>query len=117
MAIAIGSIRSIGRSSDLEIMPDDRQQLVQTVTNTGASSVTVEDYGTVANGEVISLTATFSASAYSTLRGYWTNRTPVSVILDDGTAISNARIIIKRVQYYDDLLNQYKKVSLEVWRI
>jgi hypothetical protein len=121
MAIRItynnNTIESTGRSSELEFLPDDRQELVKTVTNTGQPSVIVEDYGYVPEGEVISLSATFSEVAYNNLLTIWKNRTQVTVRLDDGTTINNARIVIKRIQYYDPLLNKYKTVQLEVWRL
>lgn len=117
MSIQIGTIKSIGRTEGLEITPDDRQELVKTVNSTGTETVTVEDYGVVADGEVISLEATFLPADYNTLRNYWTNRTPVTVILDDGTTnINNARIVIRRIQYYDKLMPTRKTVQLEVWR-
>lgn len=114
--IQIGTIHSIGRTKDTEFTPDDRQTLLKTFGSTGTASVTVEDYGTVADGEVISLTATFSATDYNTLKGYWSNRTHVTVTLEDGTTIQNARIVIRRVQYYDPLMTSYKQVQLEVWK-
>lgn len=117
MAINIGTIKSIGKTSNLQIIPDDRQDLVKTVTSTGVSSVVVEDAGYVADGEVISLNATFSDTDFTTLKNYWINRTKVAVVLDDGTTISNARIVIKNIQYYDNLLSSYKTVQLEVWRL
>lgn len=117
MAIKIGTIQSIGSTQNLEKIPDDRQQLVKTVTNAGVPSVTVEDYGVVSDGEVISLSAVFSSADYTTLLGYWSNRTQVRVELDDGTVITNARIVIRRMQYYDKLMNSYKTVQLEIWRI
>lgn len=116
MAIRItynnNTIQSIGKTKDLEIMPDDRQQIVKVV-----GGVAVEDYGVCADGEIISLSAVFDASTYSTLVGYWSNRTLVTVTLDDGTVINNARVVIKSVKYYDELLNRYKTVALEVWRV
>lgn len=117
MAINIGAIKSVTKTDDLQITPDDRQELVKTFTSNGTPSVTVEDYGVVADGEVISCSATFSSADYETLRGYWSNRTRVTVVLDDGMTINNARVVIKGVQYYDGLLSQYKRVSLEVWRV
>lgn len=117
MAISIGSVRSLGHAQNLEIIPDDRQQLVKTVTNNGVPSVTVEDYGVVSNGEVISLSATFSASDYTTLLGYWSARTLVTVVMDDGTTISNARIVVRRSSYYDSMLSPFKTVQLEIWRV
>lgn len=117
MAISIGTIRSIGRCNDLEFVPDDRQTLVKTFGSTGTPSVTVEDQGYCANGEVISFSAVFSATDYATLKSYWSARTLVTVVLEDGTTISNARIVIRRVQYYDKLMPQYKLVNIEVWRV
>ena len=105
-------IESIGKTSDLEIVPDDRQEIVQII-----GGVTVEDYGVIADGEVTSFSATFSSSDYNTLVDYWRLRTKVKVTFDDGRIINDARIVIRRTQYYDDLLNGYKKVTLEVWRV
>lgn len=121
MAISItynnATIRSIGSTQNLERVPDDRQQMVKTVNNSGVPGVTVEDYGVIADGEVISCSAVFSAADYTTLLGYWSARNRVAVTLDDGTTISNARIVVRRSTYYDNLLNGYKTVQLEVWRV
>lgn len=106
------TIKSIGRTTDMEIVPDDRQEIVKVV-----GGVVVEDYGVVANGEITTLSCVFSATDYSTLLNYWSNRTRVTVTLDDGTVISNARIVIRRTQFANEVLNQYKKVYLEVWKV
>ena len=111
------TIKSIGSTQNLERIPDDRMQLVKTVTNNGVPSVTVEDYGVVADGEIISFSAVFSATDYSTLLGWWSARNRVTVTLDDGTTISNARVVLRRSSYYDNLLNGYKTVQLEIWRV
>lgn len=117
MDISIGTVKSIGRAENLQYIPDDRQELVKTVTSAGASSVAVEDAGYVADGQVISLSAVFSDADFNTLSGYWTARTLVTVVLEDGTPISNARIVIKGYQYYDRLINDYKLVNLEIWKV
>ena len=116
MAIQIGTVYSVGHADDTEFVPDDRQQLIKTVDNTGNGSVTVEDYGVVSDGEVISLSAVFSSSDYATLVNYWSTRTLVTVVLDDGTTINNARVVIKRTMYYDNLMSKYKKVYMEIWK-
>ena len=77
----------------------------------------VEDAGYVADGQVISLSAVFSDADFNTLSGYWTNRTKVNVVLDDGTTINSARIVVKGYQYYDKLINTYKLVNLEIWKV
>ena len=110
-------IKSIGRSEDVETTPDDRIELVKTVNNTGAGGVVVEDYGVIANGEKITLSCVFSASDYATLKTIWSNRTLVKITLDDGRIITNGRILIRRASYYDNVLNQYKKVGLEIWLV
>lgn len=117
MAINIGTVKSIGKTEGLQIIPDDRQELVKTVTSTGASSVAVDDAGYVSDGNVISLNAVFSDTDFTVLSGYWTARTKVTVVLDDGTTIYNARIVIKGYQYYNDLINNYKLVNLEIWKV
>ena len=110
--VTIGSVRSVGRSKDFETAPDDRQELVKII-----GGVTVEDYGVVDDGEIISFSAIFSAADYETLKGYWSSRTLVPVILDDGRTINNARVVIRRTTYADDLLNSYKNVQIEIWRV
>ena len=122
------TIESLGRTRDFETVPDDRITLVQTVTNTGASNVVVEDYGVVAKGEKISLNAIFSNADYETLKTLWSARTLCTVTLDDGRVINNARVLIRRTKYSDvadaDLtkalqrkLSGYKNVTLEVWLV
>ena len=111
------TIQSLGHAENLEIIPDDRQQLVKTVTNAGVPSVTVEDYGVVSDGEIISLSAVFSASDYSTLLSWWSARNRVAITLEDGSTISNARIVVRRSSYYDNLLSPFKTVQLEIWRV
>lgn len=106
------TIKSIGRTTDMEIVPDDRQEIVKTI-----GGVVVEDYGVITNGEITTLSCVFSATDYSTLLNYWSNRTKVTVTLDDGTIINNARIVIRRTQFANEVLNKYKKVYMEVWRI
>lgn len=121
MAIRItysgNTVSSIGKTEDLEFTPDDRQEIVKTVTSSGTASVTVEDYGVVDNGEVISLSAVFSNADYGTLKTWWSARNKVNVVLDDGTTINNARLVVKGTRYYDGMMPQYKTVMLEVWKV
>lgn len=119
MVIKNGStiIKSIGCEKDFESTPDDRIDLVKTFTSNGTSNVVVEDYGVVDNGEKITATAVFSASDFNVLKTLWSARTLCEVTFNDGRIVNNARVLIRRVQYYDDLINSYKKVSLEVWLV
>lgn len=110
--IQIGNIKSVGHAENFNISPDDRQTLVQVV-----GGVTVEDYGVVDNGEVISLVATFSAADYAALVTVWKNRTLLTVTLDDGTVINNARIVLRNITYANTQMTGYKRVTMEVWRI
>lgn len=114
--IQIGNIKSI-YTENLNIVPDDRQELVKVVSSQGVGGVVVEDYGVVDNGEVITLSAVFSSSDYAALSNIWKNRTLSAVTLDDGTVISSARIVIRSTSYYDTKLSGYKKVTMEVWRV
>lgn len=97
---------------DVEYAPDDRQSIVQII-----GGVTVEDYGCIDDGEVVSCECVFSASDWATISDYWKNRTRVTVTLPDSSTISNARLVVKRIQYAEKVFPQYKKVQLEIWRI
>ena len=111
------TISSIEHADGFETTPDDRIELVKTVSSTGTGTVTVEDYGVVANGEIISLSAVFSATDYATLKTWWSGRTLCNVTFDDGTTMSNARILIRRTNYFDKMMSNYKKVDLEIWKV
>lgn len=110
-------IKSLSRTKDVEKTPDDRQTLVKTFNNSGVGTVTVEDYGLVANGEIISCSAIFTATDYSTIFSYFSARTKVKITLEDGTIINDARIVIRRTQYADELFPTYKQVYIEIWRV
>lgn len=106
----IGTV-TILQNENLAIVPDDRQTLVKII-----GGVTVEDYGVCANGEAISVTVTLSDADWATVRGYWTNRTLVTVTLDDNTSFTG-RVVVKNITYADKLLPRYKKITMELWRV
>lgn len=110
--IQIGTVCSVGHPDEWQLIPDDRQQLVPTI-----GGVVVEDYGHCANGDKYSCTATFTSADYTTLSGYWTNRTLVTVTEEDTSQVhTNCRIVIRSVKY-PRLLPQYKQVQFEVWLV
>lgn len=115
--LQIGTIKSIGHAENYTVTPDDRQSLVKVIKSNGNSGVVVEDYGLVEAGEIISLSAVFSNADYEALLLIWKNRTLSTVILDDGKTISNARIVIKSVNYWNTIDSRFKKVTMEIWRI
>ena len=117
MSIQIGSIKSIGKSENFTISPDDRQELVQLVD--GAVAVDGWEGIRKNDGDVVGLTATFTKADGNVVMGWWNNRTLKQVILENGDTIANARIIIKRISYPEALSfrSGFVILDLEFWRV
>ena len=117
MSVQIGSVKSIGKTQNYSYNPDDRQELVPVI----GGAVAVDGWGgTRSNtGDTVQFTATFSAADATTLVGYWNSRTLQNVTLEDGTTISSARVIVRRISYPDALAHRskYAILDLEIWRV
>lgn len=113
--VTIGTVHSVGHAENYNYEFDDRQELVKTVN--GAVAVDPWDGARVSDGDVVSFEAKFSISDASTVQGYWGSRTRVTVTLDDGSTISNARIIVRQIKPLEGFYSSYKSLSIEVWRV
>lgn len=111
MAISIGSVTSYRRPSSWQITPDDRQTKIEIV-----DGIHVEDEGIVAAGETIGCTAIFSATSWVTVKGYWTNRTLVTVADESGTSYTNRRVVVKSWTYVERF-PKYITATLEFWGV
>lgn len=113
--VQIGSIKSIGHATDYSYNLDDRQELVKTV----GGAVAVDPWGgtRISDGDIVSFSAIFTSSDASTVQGYWSNRTRQNVTLDDGTTITNGRIIVRQITLLEGFWSGYKKLGLEVWKV
>ena len=117
MSIQIGNVRSIGKSENFAVTPDDRQELVQLVNG----SVAVDGWAGTrqSGGDVVGLTAMFTAADANTVIGLWNNRTKTSVTLENGDTIAQARVVVKRISYPDALnfRRKYTILDLEFWKV
>lgn len=113
--VQIGTVKSFGRAENYNFDFDDRQQLVKTVN--GAVAVDPWNGSRVADGDVVSFTATFTVADAGTVKGWWAGRTKKTVTLDDGTSISNARIIVRGIEYINLFYGKCVKLKLEVWKV
>ena len=118
MSILINnSIRSIGKTSNYNVVPDDRQQIIKLVN--GNTVLDGWNGARQTTGDIVSLTATFSKADGDSVISLWNNRTHVPVQLENGEIIYEARIVIKRISYHDFLPFRRKFVDLdiEIWKI
>ena len=109
MFINIGAAKSFKRPESWENTPDDRQTLIKII-----DGVHVEDNGLVTDGEIISCQAVFNAANWSLVKGYWYNRTMVTVIDHAGNSLGEKRVVVKKYTYVEKF-NKYYTVTLELW--
>ena len=105
------TLTSIGRSEDYTIQPDDRIELVQTI-----NGVTIADGGRYAAGDRYLVSVVVDNATYNKIKTVWATRETVDVSFDDGSTVTNVIVLVKSISYYDKLMPQYKKLSLEIWK-
>lgn len=115
--VQIGTVKSKGKAENYNFEFDDRQELVKTIG--GAVVVDAWNGSRVSHtdGDVVQFTALFSSADASTIKNWWATRTKQNVTLDDGTAISNARILVRGIEMVDLFETRFVKLRLEVWRV
>ena len=111
MAIKIGDAECLQTVSPLEIIPDDRQDLVKTI-----DGAYVVDNGCIANGDRLQGSVVLTNANWATVKGYWTGRTLVTVIDEDGSTLSSMRVVVKGYKRYARFPT-YWTVNFELWRI
>lgn len=107
------SISSLSGVENVSLQPDDRLELVKLI-----NGVAIQDgwNGTKKNiGDILSLSATFAPADFKVLKVFWINREKVTVQIGKET-IENATIVIKSYNYTPHF-EEYKNVSLEIWRV
>lgn len=110
MHITINGINTMS-VEDWSVIPDDRQTQIQTV-----GGVVVQDFGVVEEGEKYSCTVTLPKTDAETIKGYWKNRTLVTLTDEGGEVYENVRVIVKRYGYLTGF-KKYMKMGLEFWRV
>lgn len=113
MVINIGAAKSFKTPDSWDSTPDDRQEKIEIV-----GGVHVEDLGVVDAGETVTCQAIFDASNWETIKGYWTDRTMVSVTDPAGNALGSRRVVVKGFGYTGIKKKpKFYNVKLELWRV
>ena len=112
MAIRIGEATTYNTPEDYAVTPDDRQSLVQTL-----GGAVAMDNGTYVAGDKYSFTALFSPANWALVKGYWTNRTLVTIGLPDGNGLAGCRVIVKSYTIGHVLFPSHVKANIEIWRV
>lgn len=117
MSVSIGGYKSIGKTENLTITPDDRQELVQLVG--GAVAIDGWEGARLTDGDVTGCTAMFTAADGAQVISLWNSRTLSTVVLENGETISSARVVVRRISYPDALAfrSKYVILDLEFWRV
>lgn len=110
--IKIGDVDSFKVVSPLEVIPDDRQELVKTL-----DSVYVVDNGYLENGSKLQGTIILRAADWATVKSYWANRTLVNVIDQDNNTYLDCRVVIKSYKHYSVEFPNHWLIMFELWRI
>lgn len=109
MHIEIGNIKTLD-SEEWEIVPDDRQSIVQIV-----GGAVVQDFGHEESGDKISCTVTMTEKAWWQIKAYWNKRQRVDVKDETGAVWKGMRIVVKSYAYIPKF-PRARKATLEFWR-
>lgn len=113
MAINIGTAKSVGRTSNWTVIPDDRmlmQPLIDSPYNV------VIDNGHKESGDKYSFSADFDTTNWALVKGYWENRTLVTVVMENGESVASMRVVVKSytsIKYFE---TTHVTATLELWR-
>lgn len=116
--LQIGTVTAMFTPEEARITSDDRQELVKTLSLDGGSiipGVAVVDVGYCETGEVISYSGVkFKAADWSTVLGYATARTPITVV-SNGVAKTNCRLVLR--EWTESKRFNVVTANLEIWRL
>lgn len=107
--IRIGTVYSFRAPERWTFTPDDRQQKIELI-----DGVVVEDCNYIPAGDTISCSALFKSADFAVVRGYWTNRTRVTVADEVGNVYSNVRVLVKSY-HYESRFPSYVNAEIEFW--
>lgn len=112
MAIKIGDAYTYNTPEDYAAAPDDRQNLVQTLS--GAVAI---DNGRYEAGDKYTFTGLFSPGNWALVKNYWTTRTLVTVRLPAGSELTSCRVVVKNYTIGHALFPSHVKAQIEIWRV
>lgn len=110
LVIYINNIPSLRDPESSVLTFDDRIEKIQLINGN-----TVQDYGHIASGDVISLTCVFSVANYNQIKNLWTSRTRVSFTDTSGEVWTNLRLVFRNIKREKRFPN-YVTLTFELWR-
>lgn len=108
--IQIGEAKTL-EVENWQIVPDDRQQLVEIV-----GGVAVQDFGHIEVGDKVSCRVTAKQKEWQLIKTYWDSRELVDVIDEAGNVLTKIRVVVKSYEYMPHFPKVYK-IALEFWRL
>ena len=111
MKIRIGDAESISAPENFKFILDDRQTLIAT-----DGGNVVQDYGHVASGNKVTLSAIFYREDFYKLWQYFNERTHVNFVDQGGVTWPDMRVRILSY-WYKDRFEKVINCELELWRI
>ena len=111
MKIRIGDAVSLTTPIDFKLHTDDRQTLIQT-----DGGNVVQDFGSVASGDKITLNAVFKRDEFLKVWNYYQSRELIDFIDSSGVIWPQMRVRILAYGYKERFEN-YINCEIELWRI
>ena len=111
MRIRIGNAESLTTPENFKLVTDDRQTIIPT-----ESGNVIQDYGHIASGDKITLTAIFSRTEFLKLWQHYELREKVQFTDSAGVEWPGMRVRILSYGYREKFEN-YITCELELWRI
>lgn len=108
--IYINEIASFRDPEKYKVIPDDRIEKIELI-----GDVAIQDYGHIANGDVIQLECMFSEENFEQFMALWERRTKVMFTDTKGKTYQNMRIVVGEYEPDKDF-PECIKVSFELWR-
>lgn len=110
MKIKIGDVET-NSVENWKYEPDDRQTLVEI-----QNGVVVQDFGRWEPGDKIECSCKMWRSVWETVKGYWENRTLVTVTDEAGNTWEKMRVRVKSWGYLSKFPDTID-AELEFWRV
>ena len=111
MKIRIGEAVSLTTPNSFKFTPDDRQTMIET-----DGGNIIQDYGHIASGDKITVTAVFYKAEFLKVWNYFQSRTLIQFIDSSGIVWPDMRVRV--ISYgYKERFENYINTELELWRI
>lgn len=111
MKIKINDIESYRTPESCNINFDDRVEKIPLIQGN-----VVQDYGHVASGDTITVSALFSWDNAAAIAALWESRTLVNFTDESGAVWQNVRLVLRSYKYFPRF-KDFVLLDFEVWRV